>query len=263
MTTERMIARKKELGYTNERIAALSGVPLSTVQKIFSGATASPRYDTMQALEKVLGQPAGGGMLHEPSAAYRCGQPEDAKKPGDYTIEDYLALPEDVRMELIDGVFYDMAAPNNAHQIIAFEIAQILSRHIRDHHGSCITMISPADVQLDCDDRTMLQPDVFVVCDRSKFTLERTIGAPDLVVEILSPSTRKKDMIIKLNKYLDAGVLEYWMVDLDCKKVYVYRFTLDEFLTVYTFDDVIPALIFEEPCEVDMAALYETVRFLF
>ena len=277
MTTERMIARKRELGYTNEMISERSGVPLSTVQKIFAGITTAPRYETMRALERVLGEGISSAGIREPQAGaghradclvgetqpqYDCGTPEE-KKPGDYTLEDYLALPDDRRAELIDGVFYDMAAPNNVHQILSAEIWKILSDYISEHNGDCIPMLAPADVQPDCDNKTIVQPDVFVVCDRSKFTLERTVGAPDLIIEILSPSTRRKDMIVKLAKYENAGVREYWIVDPIKKYILVYDFEQESFPNIYGFHDTVTVGIFGGACRVDFAALYEKIRFLY
>ena len=91
MTIADMKKRKKELGYTNEKISELSGVPLGTVQKIFAGVTESPRYETLQALERVLGRRSD--MVMEPSAYYS----SFAKRPGEYTTEDYYALPPDRR----------------------------------------------------------------------------------------------------------------------------------------------------------------------
>ena len=105
MTLEEMKKRKKELGYTNEQISELSGVPLGTVQKVLSGVTETPRYDTLHALENVLGKkerPFNEAMMVRESAPYYVG-----KKQGEYTLEDYYALPDEQRVELIDGVFYD------------------------------------------------------------------------------------------------------------------------------------------------------------
>ena len=102
MTVSEMRKRKKDLGYTNEKISELSGVPLGTVQKIFAGVTDSPRYDTLQALEKIFVKE--WGMLMESVTAYQ------VKRQGEYTLEDYYALPDERRVELIDGVIYDMSA---------------------------------------------------------------------------------------------------------------------------------------------------------
>ena len=95
---------------------------------------------------------------------------------------------------------------------------------------------SPVSVQLDEDNRTMLQPDVVVCCDRDKILRSHVYGAPDMVIEILSPSTRKKDMGLKLKKYITARVREYWMVDPDKKKVVVYDLEHNELPAIYGFE---------------------------
>ena len=138
-----------------------SGVPVGTIQKIFSGETTSPRYDTIMALTEVLEEKRW--EVSEPEAAYSV-SPNYKRNPikddSEKTIEDYLALPEGTRVELIDGKFYDMAAPTTIHQSIALEIGVLLRSHISANGGECMPFIAPTDVQLDSDERTMLQPDV-------------------------------------------------------------------------------------------------------
>lgn len=175
MTIQEMKRRKRELGYSNAKVAELSGVPLGTVQKIFSGETSYPRYATLQALEQVLGEPSsttGKCFVNETTAPYL------TKKQGDYTLKDYYAFPEDYRIELIDGVIYNMTSPASAHQLIAGYIYNQLFNHITGKHGDCLPMISPIDVQLDCDNKTMVEPDVIVVCDRNKVIKRCVYGAP-------------------------------------------------------------------------------------
>lgn len=144
------------------------------------------------------------------------------KRQGEYTLEDYYNMPEDRRVELIDGVFYDMAAPAPLHQLIAGMVYARILAFIEKNEGDCIPFIAPADVQLDCDDRTMVQPDVFILCKRDKLKRSGIYGAPDFVLEILSGSTRKKDMTVKLMKYMEAGVREYWVIDPEKKLLIVY-----------------------------------------
>ena len=120
MTVEEMKRQKRMLGYTYDKIAELSGVPLGTVQKIFSGVTESPRYDTLQALEKAF-KSQEGDRIEEAAAMYR------ARQQGNYIIEDYYALPEDRRAELIDGIIYDMSSPTSVHQLIGAEIWEPVS----------------------------------------------------------------------------------------------------------------------------------------
>lgn len=268
MTIEQMRERKRELGYSYEQIAQLSGLPLGTVQKVLGGITQSPRYDTLQALEAVFTD-KGDMLLREEDAVYGTEYLREAaaiyqtKRPGEYTIDDYMALPEDERVELIDGVFYEMAEPMTTHQAIGGEIFGALREFIRSNKGQCIPLSAPTDVQLDCDNKTVVQPDVLVVCDRDKFKYGRVFGAPDFVVEVLSPSTSKKDAVIKLGKYCNAGVREYWMVDPKKKRIFVYDFENDACPTVYTFDNEVPVSIFEGKCKVDFKEIYEYVGFLF
>ena len=166
-------------------------------------------------------------------------------------------------MELIDGVIYDMSAPASVHQLLIGLLYAKLLAYVTAEKGRCLPIVSPVDVQLDCDDRTMVQPDIVVVCDRDKVIKRCIYGAPDLVIEILSPSTRKKDMVIKLNKYMNAGVREYWMVDPDKRNVIVYDFEHDNYLMIYGFDAKIPVNIWDGDCEIDFQEVYDYVRFLY
>lgn len=255
MTVEEMKQRKKELGYSNEKLSELSGVPLGTVQKVLAGVTKSPRYETLIALERVLKKQTDriGEALPEISE----------KRQGDYTVEDYYLIPKERRVELIDGVIYDMASPTAIHQILSTELCNIIRSYISKQKGRCIVMAAPMDVQLDCDDKTMVQPDVMVVCDREKITRKCIYGAPDLAVEILSDSTKKKDMYVKLGKYMEAGVREYWLVDPNRKKVIVYDFEAEVTPSIYGFSSKVPVGIFKGECEVDFAKIYEYISFLY
>ena len=186
-----------------------------------------------------------------------------SKQQGEYTLDDYYAIPDEYRVELIDGVIYDMSsAPTLIHQMLCAEIGNRLYNYIKDKKGKCIAFWSPVDVQLDCDDRTMLQPDVSVTCDRDKLNKRNVYGAPDFVVEILSPSTRRKDMTIKKEKYKKAGVREYWMVDVENERIIVHRFEKGDIVNVYTFDDIVSVGIFDGDCMIDFVEISERIAFL-
>lgn len=284
MTIEEMRERKKELGFTNQIIAGRTGIPLSTVQKIFAGATASPRKETVRALEALL-KPQSGGRYGDPGHEARslreapsvygssAGRIRDERLIvkshsaaggviGPYTLEDYLKLPDDQRVELIDGVFYDMAAPTTIHQSIAGFLHKKFLDYVLENKGPCYPFISPVDVQLDADDKTVIQPDVLIVCDRSKFRNGRIFGAPDLIVEVLSPSSRKKDMHIKLSKYYDAGVREYWIVDPEKKMLVQYDMEHMELPAVYHCESEIPVLIWNSGCRIDLSEMFDAIGFL-
>lgn len=255
MTIQEMQERKRELGYTYAQIADLSGLPLGTVQKVLGGITLTPRYETIMALERVLGE--------QPSTMRESAAPYFIKKQGEYTLEDYYKIPDDIRVELIDGVIYDMSSPTSVHQIIGGFIHSKMLQHVLDKKGICLPMIAPIDVQLDCDDKTMVEPDVVIVCDRDKIINRCIYGAPDFIIEVLSKSTKKKDSVIKLNKYLNAGVREYWMIDPMKKKVIVYDFEHEEYPVIYGFDAKIPVGIWDGELVIDFAEVYEHVRFLY
>ncbi len=186
-----------------------------------------------------------------------------SKHQGEYTLEDYLALPDDQRVELIDGVFYDMAAPTLIHQAIGDCLQTDFNNYIRKKHGSCRAFTSPVDVQLDCDDKTIVQPDVLIICDLSKLRRERVYGAPELVVEVLSPSTSRKDRLLKLTKYKKAGVREYWIIDPDRKRVFVYEFEKGDACRIYSFEESVPVGIYDGDCAVNFSQIYEEIRFLY
>ena len=230
MTLEQMKERKTELGLTNEMISASSGVPLGTVQKIFGGVTKAPRKLTIDAIEKVLrgdvappdpyaGTSPSTALLRDAAAGYGT-----APKQRLYTLDDYYALPDDQRVELIDGVFFEMLAPTHIHQRILGDL-HILFRECAEQHGlPCEVLLAPFDVRLDRDNYTMVQPDLLVICQDEQLTAKRLEGAPDLAIEILSPSTRMKDMVLKLHKYQNAGVREYWIIDPKNRVITVHLF---------------------------------------
>ena len=250
MTIQEMNERKAELGYTNERISELSGVSISTVQRVLSGSPYRPRYETREALESVL-------RVGEEAVSYK------AKRRGDYTLKDYYALPEDIRAELIDGQIFIMEAPTNIHQYVLSELVYLLNSHIKSHDGDCMVFPAPCDVQLDCDDRTMVEPDIVVVCDRRKVRRKVVYGAPDLIMEITSPSTRSRDMSYKVHKYQSAGVREYWIIEPDRKRVLVYDFAGKDFLSIYGFGTAVPVRIYGGECLIDFQVIYDNMRFMY
>ena len=113
------------------------------------------------------------------------------------------------------------------------------------------------DVQLDCDDRTMVQPDLLIICDRSKDTVKNIYGAPDFVMEVLSPSSRQHDRLLKLKKYGDAGVREYWIVDPGKETVTKYDFMREAEVSTFTFEDKVSLSISDGKCEIDFRKVKE------
>ncbi len=149
-----------------------------------------------------------------------------------YTYGDYRHWPEDERWELIDGVAWNMSpAPNRRHQKISMEISKSIAVYLEGK--ACEVYPAPFDVLLpgfgekDEDDvSTVVQPDISVICDKEKLTDMGCAGAPDWIIEILSPYTAKKDMDVKFDLYKRHSVREYWIVDPGNKYIHVYL--LDE-----------------------------------
>ena len=151
--------------------------------------------------------------IKEAQAAYQStGNPQLkrmlAKRQGEYTTEDYYALPDECRVELIDGVIYNMSSPSGIHQDIIGEIFYQMFEYIKCHKGKCKVRVAPSEVQLDRDDKTMVQPDIYVGCDRGKFLKQVFYGASDLVVEVLSHLTRKRDLedVYSFDEKIPVGI---------------------------------------------------------
>jgi len=240
MTIEELKRRKNELHYTNEQVSDLSGVPLGTVQKIFSGATQYPRLETVEALERALCF-ENRFEVRESGAVYGAFTYD---RQGSYTVDDYRELPDWPRHELIDGQLLIMEAPRTTHQRLLGRLYLRFAQLAASHPG-CEALLSPIDVQLDCDEYTMVQPDLIVVCDEKKITDKCIFGAPDFVIEITSPSTGRRDFTLKLKKYQKAGVREYWIVDIESRTVITYLFGETNQCGLYGFDSVVPVGICE------------------
>ena len=162
-----------------------------------------------------------------------------------YTTDDIYALPDGERAELIDGDIYMMAPPSPRHQEFVGELHRIISNHIKANGGDCKLFIAPYAVFLNKDRFNYVEPDISVICDPDKLTDKGCTGAPDWIIEIVSPNSRKMDYSVKLFKYRTAGVREYWIVDPEKNRITVYDFENDEFQE-YDFTQSINAGIFEE-----------------
>jgi len=146
-----------------------------------------------------------------------------------FNYADYLSWPDDERWEIIEGVAYDMSpAPSTEHQGICFRLSGILYDFLKDKQ--CKAFAAPFDVRLaegkdeaDEEIQTVVQPDLVVICDQSRLDKRGCLGAPDITVEILSPSTSYKDQTEKLLLYEKHGVKEYWIFNPDAKYVMIYR----------------------------------------
>ena len=163
----------------------------------------------------------------------------------DYTVEDIYALPEGTRAELIDGQIYYMAPPSRRHQNLLFSISRVIEDDIDQKGGSCEVDIAPFAVFLNENDKNYVEPDISVVCDTSKLNDRGCSGAPDWIIEIVSPASRKMDYFTKLFKYRTAGIREYWIVDPVKNLTLIYNFDTSDF-EQYTLTDTVKAGIYED-----------------
>ena len=178
-------------------------------------------------------------------------------QPGLYTYADYSNWDNDKRYELIDGEVFMMSAPSVEHQNICGELFRQLANFLIGKQ--CKVFISPFDVCLsgkgDIDD-TVVQPDIVVICDHTMLDEKRCNGAPDMIIEVLSPSTSRHDRIEKLNKYLQTGVQEYWIVDPVDKSVAVHIIENSKYvINAYTSDAVIPVEVLND-CKISLQYVF-------
>ena len=165
---------------------------------------------------------------------------------GPFTIDDIFALPEGQRAELIDGQIYDMATPNRIHQTISFSIARTIADHIDAKNGGCEVYMAPFAVIIQNDIKNYVEPDICIICDKDKLSDRGCEGAPDWIIEIVSPSSRKIDYIIKNTAYSRAGVREYWIVDPAKACTTVYDYDKDAAPTIIPFDQPVQCGIFPD-----------------
>ena len=162
-----------------------------------------------------------------------------------YTVEDIFNLPEGERAELIDGQIYYMAPPKRVHQKLSMGLSTLIFDYIRKKGGACEVYASPFAVFLNKDDSNYVEPDISVICDKSKLDERGCNGAPDWIIEIVSPGSVQMDYFTKLFKYRTSGVREYWIVDEQKNRITVYDF-MSGTVNDYTFSDTVKVNIYED-----------------
>ena len=167
-------------------------------------------------------------------------------QPEIITMEQYEALPDNVRAEVFDGVLYNMDSPSELHQTVSTELTTILNNYIKSKKGSCKVFHAPFDVKLNDNPLTIVQPDLMITCDRNKLDGRRCNGVPDFIIEITSPNNASDDYIRKSFYYKNNGVCEYWIVDPRRKTVTVNHFEGDSVNVQYSFDSTIKVNIYND-----------------
>lgn len=162
------------------------------------------------------------------------------------TLEQYEALPENVRAEVFDGQLYYMASPSQIHQAFLLELSTLLNSYVKSGKGDCSVFPAPFDVKLSDHPLIVVQPDIMIVCDKGKLDGNRCNGAPDFIIEIVSPGNPSDDYIRKAYYYKTYGVREYWIVDPKRRMVTVNYFEGDLINVVYSFDATIKVNIYDD-----------------
>ena len=162
-----------------------------------------------------------------------------------YTTDYIENLPEGQRAELIDGHIYYMAPPTFKHQYLNTKLVSKIDQYITSNKGSCIAITAPFAVYLNKDDKNYVEPDISVICDKSKLNDKGCLGSPDWIIEIVSPSSIRLDYHIKLFKYRTTKVREYWIVDPIKNRIMVHNFE-NEIMEEYGFDDTVKVGIYKD-----------------
>ena len=162
------------------------------------------------------------------------------------TLEQYEAFPAEKRAEVFDGIVYDMASPSQIHQALSMELSNILYNYMKSKKKSCQVFSAPFDVKLSDQPLTIVQPDIMVICNKDKLDGKRCNGAPDFIIEIVSPGNPSDDYIRKLYYYKNAGVREYWIVDPRRKTVTINYFEGNIVSVQYPFDSIIKVNIYDD-----------------
>ena len=155
-----------------------------------------------------------------------------------YTTDFIYNLPDGERAELIDGQIYYMSTPTRIHQKILGGLYTAIYNYIHSKNGLCEVYPAPFAVFLNKDNRNYVEPDISVICDKSKLDDRGCIGAPDWIIEIVSPGSKRMDYHIKLFKYRTAGVKEYWITDPIKNSITTYDFE-NEVTEFYNFNDIV------------------------
>ena len=175
---------------------------------------------------------------------------------GVYSYADYLSWKIEQALELIKGKIFKMAAPNTKHQVLSRELTLALGNHFKNYR--CELFIAPFDVRLfdkkksikaDKDVFTVIQPDLCIVCDLEKIDTKGCLGAPDLIIEILSPGNSRREMKIKKDLYAESGVREYWIVDPNTETVTRFNLEADDNYgrpLIFLSDESMPSIIFPD-----------------
>lgn len=225
---ENLKLARKARGYTQAELAETLGISRSSYTNYETG-NRTPDIEMLEkitwvlniSMDELFGRYDFGtpNLIRDERAVYQV----HVENP-EYTVEDYFALENCAEYELIEGSLVKRNAPAMDHQIASLQISMALYKFIADNKGGCQVIPAPFCVILSEEDATVVQPDISVICDLNKLKDGCCFGAPDILVEIISPSNRKYDYLKKTFLYDRYEVREYWIVDLEQGRIIVYDF---------------------------------------
>lgn len=256
-----LIDARERLRISQRDLEEKSGIRQAEISKIERGI-GNPSLKTMGKLFEAMGEELvfsdrktaigrmrAGEIVGNMSVA---GFLDSEKLQGEYNLSDIDMMPENLGVELIDGYIYDMCVPNLAHQLIVNRIVSEFNRYIEDNDGKCIALSGPTGVYIPGDDKNLLVPDVTVTCNRDKLSERGIEGAPDFVLEVLSQSTRSRDLSIKRDIYKKMGVKEYWIVDPLSRHLVVHDWRYGDDIQVSGLDEQVAVGIYEGELIINM-----------
>jgi len=265
-----LIDARDRMGLSQRDLELKSGVRQAEISKIERGE-GNPSLKTVGKLFEAMGQSLSFTVCKQDTCLQNPDYPyvnesiapylNPKVQQGFYRVKDLENLPECFRIELINGVIYDMSVPSLPHQLIVKNITAAFDKYIEEQAGECITFSGQTGVWFEGDEKNLVIPDMFIVCDKDKLKYKGVVDAPDFVLEVLSPATRSRDLSLKLRLYQEKGVHEYWIVDLRNSKLLVYDWKHMDIPQIFGFDAVVPVGIYDGNLSINMNKICAGIRF--
>lgn len=263
-----LIEARYKSGLSQRELEGRTGIKQAEISKI-ERAEGNPSIATVGKLLAGMGRVIGFDSAYNknlprtdisvPASCASYLNPD--RKQGQFTTRDIDMLPEDVRVELLDGILYDMAMPTYTHERIVAEILGDFIVYIRSKKGQCIATASNTGVYFDHDNKNFVVPDVVVICDKSKAKKKGVVGGPDFVLEVVSPSSRIRDIRKKEKLYSEKGVREYWIIDPERKTLIVNNYE-DEYTygtEIHGLNEVVGVGIYGGELKIDLNKIAEII----
>ena len=247
---------RESKGLTQKNIEAITGIHQAEISKI-ERAVGNPSIATLEKIASAAGHRMNvifedrGIKKNVPEALGVAKYLKSGKYQGEYVISDLDDIPEDMKVELIDGCIYDLAAPSIMHQEIVGEMSFLIRDFIKKKKGECTVLDGAGQVFVN-DDKNLLIPDIMVVCDKSKLEYKNVVGAADFIIEVASPGNSRRDYGIKQTVYMENGVREYWIIDPKRRKLVVYINDGEACPEIHNFSETVGVGIYDGELTIDL-----------